>query len=99
MRIRLQFGPGARIAQRVSRDPDLALAVSVLMTPAAVLAGVLGLWGIAADLKWAGDFAISSGFFSHWQVWLAGAALLQLASRMLRRYALIRQSSRRVRAT
>jgi hypothetical protein len=49
-------------------------------------AAILGAWRLAADLNWTGDFVIGSGFFSHWQVWLVAAALLQTASRLLYRY-------------
>ena len=44
------------------------------------MAAVLGVWRIASDLNWAGGFAIHSGLFSHWQVWLGGAALVQACS-------------------
>ena len=40
----------------------------------------------APDLKVANSFAIPSGLFSHWQVWLGAAAGLQLCSRVLNRY-------------
>ena len=64
----------------------MALAVSALLTPAAFLASVLALWRIAADLNITAKFAITSGVFSHWQVWMVAAVLLQLCSRMLARY-------------
>ena len=57
-----------------------------LLTPAALIAAALACWRIAADFNWASSFAISSGLFSHWQVWLAGAVLLQLCAHMLYRY-------------
>jgi hypothetical protein len=60
--------------------------VAALLTPAAVIAAALGLWRIAADLNWANNFAIPSGIFSHWQVWLGAAAALQFCSRILNRY-------------
>ena len=47
---------------------------------------VLALWRIAADLNWTNSFAISSGIFSHWQVWLGAAVALQLCARALNRY-------------
>ncbi|HEY1341382.1 MAG TPA: hypothetical protein VGF59_27920 [Bryobacteraceae bacterium] len=50
------------------------------------MAFALGAWRIAADLKWTNGFAIPSGIFSHWQVWLGGAVLLQLCSRVLNHY-------------
>jgi hypothetical protein len=56
------------------------------LTPAAVMAAVLAMWRIAADMNWTSRFAISTGFFSHWQVWLAAAVLLQLCSRILNHY-------------
>jgi hypothetical protein len=64
----------------------MALAVSALLTPGAFLASVLALWRIAADLNFTGKFAISTGVFSHWQVWMAVAVLLQTFSRLLARY-------------
>jgi hypothetical protein len=63
-----------------------ALVISSLMTPLAFLAWTLGGWRIAADLKWAGAFAISTGFFSHWQVWIAVAIAVQFAAFFLHRY-------------
>jgi hypothetical protein len=44
------------------------------------------MWGVAADLKIAGDFAIANGLFSHWQVWIASAVVLAFLSRLLNRY-------------
>jgi len=60
--------------------------MSALLTPASFLASVLTLWRIAADLNWTGKFAIASGVFSHWQVWMVAAVILQLCSRVLARY-------------
>jgi hypothetical protein len=51
------------------------------------MALVLGIWRVAADLKWTQSFAIPSGLFSHWQVWMAVAVVLQLCSSVLNRYA------------
>jgi len=86
MRVRIRFGRGARIAHKPHEKRHVAAAVGSLLTPAAVGASILGLWRIAADLKWTSEFAIPNGFFSHWQVWLAAAALLQLCSHLLGRY-------------
>ena len=57
-----------------------------LLVPVAVMASVLGVWRLAADLKMAGDFAIPTGLFSHWQVWIASAIALAFISRLLNRY-------------
>jgi hypothetical protein len=57
-----------------------------LLTPASLMAFALAFWRIAADLKWAGEFAIVHGMFSHWQVWIAMALLLQGGAILLNRY-------------
>ncbi len=86
MRIRIRFGKGQRVSKTRRRNKRVALAVSALLTPAAFLASVLALWRIAADLNFAAKFAIASGVFSHWQVWMVVAVLLQVCSRTLARY-------------
>jgi hypothetical protein len=92
MRVVIRFGRGTKLRPRPAEERDTgeprraALAISALLTPATVAAAVLGLWRIAADLEWAGDFAISTGLFSHWQVWIAAAAGLQVCARLLNRY-------------
>jgi hypothetical protein len=53
--------------------------------PVVLMAYVLGIWRLASDLGMAGEFAIS-GIFSHWQVWIALAAALHIASVSLNRY-------------
>jgi hypothetical protein len=87
MVVRIRFAIGPKLGtRRPERTRQTALAAAALLTPAAVLATVLALWRIAADLKFANSFAIPTGIFSHWQVWLAAAVLLQLCSRMLNRW-------------
>jgi hypothetical protein len=36
-------------------------------------------------MGWTGDFVISNGLFSHWQVWIAMAIALQSLASMLSR--------------
>jgi len=86
MRVRIRFARRPRTATRRRRNQHIALAVAALLTPAAAVAAALALWRIGADLNWANSFAIPSGIFSHWQVWLGAAAALQLCSRALNRY-------------
>jgi hypothetical protein len=86
MLVRIRFGKGLQVGRARRRNKRIALAVSALLTPGAFLASVLALWRIAADLGWAGKFAIPSGIFSHWQVWMVMAVLLQACSRALARY-------------
>jgi hypothetical protein len=86
MVVRIRFRTGPKIARKRGKNKRLALAVAALLPPAAFCAGVLGLWRIAADLNLTATFAISSGIFSHWQVWWGTAVLLQLCARALNRY-------------
>jgi hypothetical protein len=93
MVLRIRFGAGSKVGKKPRGHQRLALAAASLLTPAAALTAVLALWRIAADLNWAGSFAISAGFFSHWQVWLGAAALLQFCARILNRYAKTAQTA------
>jgi hypothetical protein len=87
MVVRIRLSYGSAIRQTVEANRQAAIVVSALMTPVAVMACVLGLWHLAADLRWTGEFAIATGIFSHWQVWMAVAIALQLAAFFLHRYA------------
>lgn len=87
MVLRIRFRRGRTLGnKRPKPDRRFALFLAALLTPAALMASVLAAWRIAADLNFASRFAIPSGLFSHWQVWLGAAILLQLCSRMLNRY-------------
>jgi hypothetical protein len=86
MVVRIRFGKGPKVGKKRRGNRRFALAIAALLPPAAFLAGVLGAWRIAADLNWTNSFAIPSGIFSHWQVWLGAAIALQLCARFLNRY-------------
>jgi hypothetical protein len=86
MVVRIQFGQGARVKRRRRKNQRVALAFASFLTPAAVMAGALGIWGVAEGPQWASHFAINNGLFSHWQVWFAFAGLLQAGSHFLNRY-------------
>jgi hypothetical protein len=86
MLVRIRFGTGPNVRQKHRKNQHVALALGGLATPAAVMALVLAIWRLAADLKITGEFPIAEGFFSHWQIWLATAGLLQLGAIMLNRY-------------
>jgi hypothetical protein len=62
---------------------ELLLASASLLTPVCVMAYVLAFWRLAADLGMARE--APQGFFSHWQLWIAIAAGLQLTARNLLR--------------
>lgn len=68
------------IAETFGRLANILVA---LLTPAAVVALVLGIWRVGVDLGWAGVFPISDGLFSHWQVWIALSIALKILSSTL----------------
>jgi hypothetical protein len=83
------FGTPARAIQDALRrgwaargafEQQLANVAVALLTPASLLALVFALWRFSADLGWTGSFVISSGLFSHWQVWTALAIGLKFAA-------------------
>lgn len=84
VRIRLRLGSSSRSGATPGRE--VASLLASLLTPAAVIALVLCAWRLAADLAWAGAFVFDSGLFSHWQVWVAMAGLLQTCASFLDRY-------------
>lgn len=86
MVLRIRFGKVSRVGQRRGKNRRMAAVVAALLTPIGLIAFVLAIWRVAADLNWANSFAIPSGLFSHWQVWLGASALLQVASYLLDRY-------------
>ncbi|SRR5579871_137011 len=86
MVVKIQLGVGPKVRQKRRKNQPLALALAALLTPAAVMAFVLAFWRLAADLKATGAFPISEGLFSHWQVWLVAAAMLQSCALGLNRY-------------
>ena len=85
MVVRIRFAKGPKLGERRGRNRRLALAAGAFLTPAAAVACALALWSIAADLRFTNRFAIASGLFSHWQVWIGAAAALELCSRVLNR--------------
>lgn len=87
MIVRIRFGHGTKVGRKPRRTRRFAAGLAGLLTPAAALAAALGLWGVAADMNWTRSFAISTGLFSHWQIWLGGAVVLQVCAHLLNRYA------------
>jgi hypothetical protein len=66
--------PALDRSAKLSRDA--ATGVAAMLSPAAAIALVLSFWRLGSDLGWTGQFAISNGLFSHWQVWFALAIIL-----------------------
>jgi hypothetical protein len=50
------------------------------------MAVLAAAWRLDNDLNWTTRLAISRGFFSHWQIWMASAILLQLVATILQRH-------------
>jgi hypothetical protein len=86
MVVRIRFSKGPVVKRDRKRNRHAALALAALLDPAAVIVLVIGLWRVAAELNWVGSFAISTGFFSHWEPWLAAASGLELCALALNRY-------------
>jgi len=86
MRVRIRLNRGTKVRQSGRKNKHVALALASLLTPAAVMACALAFWRLSADLKVTSQFPITDGLFSHWQVWVSGATVLQLCAVVLNRY-------------
>jgi len=86
MRVRIRFSRGTQVLQQGRKNQHVALALASLLTPAAVMACALAFWRLSADFKVTNQFPITVGLFSHWQVWVSVAAVLQLFAVVLNRY-------------
>jgi hypothetical protein len=86
MKVRVRFLKGPTIRKVRGTNRMLARGLGALLTPIAVMAAVLGIWRLASDLRFTGEFGISSGLFSHWQVWMTAAGFIQWAAFSLTRY-------------
>jgi len=87
MVVRIRFGKGPSIGRQRRKNRRIALAAAGLLTPAALLVALVGVWRLTADLGFTAGFVIASGLFSHWQIWVATAVLLEVCARVLVRYA------------
>jgi len=86
MVVRIRFGKGSKLGRKRQKNRRVALVLAVLLPPSALAAGVLAFWRIAADLNWTSSFAITSGIFSHWQVWLALSVAIHMLATFLNRF-------------
>ena len=87
MIVRIRFSRGRQASKKPRKQRRFAAGLSGFLKPAAALATAVGLWALAAQQNLTGHFAITTGFFSHWQVWLGAAVALQLCAQLLNRYA------------
>ena len=71
------------LRRTVATSAQAADVLVALVTPSALVASVMGLWRLTADLGWTESFPISAGFFSHWIVWIALAIGLKFGASAL----------------
>ncbi len=84
---RSQLGPTPEIARAVADPRNVAPVIGLMLLPMSLIGYVFAAWRVGADLDWAGDFFISQGLLSRWQVWLALGAAAQFAANYLNRFA------------
>jgi hypothetical protein len=87
MVVKIRFGRGPVIMRRQGKNSRMATLAASLLTLVSISCASLGLWRLGADLNWAGDFVISHGLLSHWQVWIGAAIGVQYGCWRLTRYA------------
>lgn len=85
MKVRIRFNAGGPVQKKSGKNRRLAMACGTLLIPISLMAYTLGFWSLGSDMGIAGAFGIT-GLFSHWQLWIALAALLQIVSSILNRY-------------
>ncbi|MBI1897805.1 MAG: hypothetical protein HYZ57_09145 [Acidobacteria bacterium] len=71
MLVELESAINPALKRVAETSQEHAPVIGYLLTPVALGAYALALWRLGADLKWVGAFFLSTGLFSHWQVWLA----------------------------
>ena len=86
MRVRIQMGQARPVQKDRPKNQHLASAAAVLLAPFAMLAAVLAIWRIAADLNFASAFLFHEGALAHWAVWASLAVFLSWATHRLNRY-------------
>jgi hypothetical protein len=91
MIVRIRFGHGRPVTRRKGKNSRAARVTASLLGLVAICLGIFGFWRLGEDLGFTGDFVFSTGFLSHWQVWMAAGAATQYACWRLTRYS--RQTS------
>jgi hypothetical protein len=78
--------PNIRVREAILKQRRYAPVLGFLMTPFVLTGYVLAFWRLGADLNWLGEFFITKGLLSRWQVWLAIAIATQLLANQLNRF-------------
>jgi len=87
MVVRIRFGQGPVVTRRNGKNSRAAMLAGSLLTLISICLLSLGIWRLCQDLDLANNFIFPDGFLSHWQVWIAAAALTQYSCWGLTRYA------------
>ncbi len=87
MVVKIRFGRGSVVSRRAGKNSRIALLAASLLTLVSISFAALGLWRLGTDLDWTGEFFVSEGFLSHWQVWIGAAVMVQYGAWRLTRYA------------
>src|SRR5215218_10438982 len=77
--------PTVRVREAILKQRRYAPVLGFFMTPFALTGYVLAFWRLGADMNWLGEFFITKGLLSRWQVWLAIAIATQLLANQLNR--------------
>ncbi len=93
MIVRIRMGSGVKRQPTIRKNTRVALALAALLWPASLMAFALGLWGLAADMRFTGEFPIKDGIFSHWQVWIAAGIAIVSCAFALNRYGIAEHHS------
>jgi len=87
MVVRIRFGSGPVVTRRKGKNSRIAMLSASFLTLVSICLLSLGIWRVLQDFDLANNFIYSDGLLSHWQVWIAGAALVQYLCWRLTRYA------------
>lgn len=83
VRLATAINPALKRVEKASQET--APVIGYLLTPIAFAGYVLAFWRLLSDLGWVGEFFISRGLLSHWQVWVALAVGIHSLATFLNR--------------
>ena len=70
----------------VDLQSQAALVLAAVFAPLALVAFTMCFWSFAAELRLVGGFYVTSGIFSHWQIWFFAALILLVSTKLLATY-------------
>jgi hypothetical protein len=70
----------------VDLQSQAALALAAVFAPSALAAFTMCFWSFAAELQLVREFYVTSGIFSHWQIWFFTALILLVSAKLLASY-------------